>query len=156
MPPKNSQEYKDLHDKAFKLAAQLKAVEEGRDILLWREGEILLQLKENKAYRYVWGDEEGQTWNSFLSELGIPEPTASYKISLYRKWIKELNFEPLQLRGIHTRKLQRANTRVTKENAPEILDLARNLSFGDYLIELKEKYPLSESELPELTDFKTE
>ena|SRR3990167_6285825 len=131
-------------NKAHGLYEELKVLIRGRDNLIWKEAEILYDLKEQKLFKFVFGtdiDENEKSWKSFLGEIGVPLGTADFKISLHKKWIIELEYSPSDLMNIHTRKLQRAIPYVTKSNAKEILEKAKHLSFGDFLAEITGKEP---------------
>ena len=115
----------------------------GRDYLMWREAELLYDLKETRLYKYDYGMEEREdvekSWKWYCRELNIPPSTADFKAILWKKWIVELKYNISELVGIHSRKLHRAVPyALNRDIAENILHEARHLSFEDFILYLKE------------------
>lgn len=76
-----------------------------------------------------------------LREIGVPLHTADFKVSLYKKWVKELGYSVNELKLFNTRRLSRAISYTnSKKDAEKILKKARELNFDDFLGWLKDTY----------------
>lgn len=119
----------------------------GRDYLMWREAELLYDLKETRLYKFDFGIDETEvekSWKWYCGELNIPPSTADFKAILWKKWIVELKYNISELVGIHSRKLHRAVPYATdRETADRILLEAKHLGFEDFILNLKEQKNVS-------------
>lgn len=124
---------------------ELRRVIGGREVLFWREAELLYELKKTKLYKFVFGIDEHEpverSWNWFVKEIDIPLSTADYKVRVYEKWIVGLGYTIDNLLNIQTRKLSIAIPYATdREVAKEILIQAQILPFNEFYKWIKEAY----------------
>lgn len=135
------------------------------EMLSFGRGEALYMTKQNEFWRdWTYENEDGEqtpyaNLNDYLErELQIHHRKASYLISIYQKFVVELDLTPQQLQelGGEWSKLKEVVSVVTKENADEWINIVKTLPLREVTerVKLAKTGSGSTTSNPEKTTFR--
>lgn len=124
---------------------QLKEVQEARELLNWREAELLNDLKKSRDYKYVFGVDEKenvrQSWGWFVQECGYPRVTADFKTKVFEYWVEQWKFPLSFLVKYSIRKLHIMIPYLNnKEEAKKMLEETKDLPVDELIKHLQDNY----------------
>ncbi len=119
----------------FNYCQQAIEIKNKTEVSFLQLGEYLFNIREQRLYEGQW-----DTFHNFLEEMNLQDSTASKLISVYRKFIFELNIpkENLLEAGGWTKLAKIVNVIETPEDADEWLAKSSVLSMRDLEKEIKE------------------